>query len=56
MKRQLGLEEPIKTGEWKAKIEDIWLYLDHDYLESLIRSMPKRIEMCITAGGDHINY
>jgi transposase len=56
IKRKLGLEDPMKTGEWKSKIEDIWLHLGHDYLESLIRSMPKRIEMCIAAGGDHINY
>ncbi len=56
IKRRLGLEDPMKTGEWKAKIEDIWLLLGHDYLESLIRSMPKRIEMCIAADGDHINY
>jgi transposase len=56
IKRKLGLEDPSKVAEWKDKINDLWVHLDFNYLESLIMSMPRRIEMCIARNGDTIPY
>jgi hypothetical protein len=37
--------ETINNDKYNANNNDVF-----------IRSMPKRIEMCIAVGGDHINY
>jgi len=48
--------EPKNLEDWKKKIREIWDELSHDYLETLIASMPRRLQLCIEAGGEHINY
>jgi transposase len=56
IKMKLGLEDPSKVAEWKYKINDLWVHLDFNYLESFIMSMPRRIEMCIARNVDTIPY
>ncbi len=46
---------PRKLEEWTAKIQ-VWDLLDISLLESLINSMPRRIQACIDKKGEKIKY
>ncbi len=52
MKRRLEAMEPKSVAEWKVKIQEIWEQLSHELVESLIRSLSRRIEECIASGGE----
>jgi len=56
MKKRLDKTEMKTVVEWKLEIEKIWDNLSHDYLKSLIDSMPRRVQMVIEANGDTIKY
>ena len=49
MKVRLEKSNQKRIWEWKLQLEKIWEELDHQLLESLIISMPKRLEMVIKA-------
>ena len=56
MKVRLEKSNQKRIWEWKLQLEKIWEELDHQLLESLIISMPKRLEMVIEAKGETIKY
>jgi transposase len=58
IKRKPGLEDPSKVAEWKDKINDLWVHLDFNYLESLImrcRAAFKRASRAMVTPY-HINF
>jgi hypothetical protein len=56
MKDELEKDPDRSLTNWVEKIHRIWDVVVPTYLESLIESMPRRIEACIAAKGDEINY
>lgn len=56
IKTIMSTEKRTTVADWKAKIEKIWRDFGHDYFQSLIESMPDRIEQCIAAKGGHTRY
>jgi hypothetical protein len=40
----------------RAALVDAWEAVPEDWLLRLVHSMPRRLQMCIEAGGDTINY
>jgi hypothetical protein len=51
MKDALEKLDPRNMEEWTAKIQQVWDSLDISLLESLIKSMPQRIQACIDKKG-----
>ena len=56
MKDALEREIERSHENWIAKIQKIWDEVVPKHLESLINSMPRRLEQCIAANGKKINY
>lgn len=56
IKRKVEDQEPKTIIDWKNSIEKIWDETSHDLLNNLIKSMPRRCQMCIDANGDTIKY
>ncbi|RWR98829.1 hypothetical protein B4U79_17110 [Dinothrombium tinctorium] len=56
MKDRLEKLDPRNPVAWVEEISKIWDTVDHEYIESLVKSMPRRIEMCIAAKGNKIKY
>jgi transposase len=56
MKDALQKELERSSENWMVRIQEIWDNIVPNYLESLINSMPDRIEACIAANGGRINY
>ena len=56
MKRNIPKSSYKTQAEWKEAINQYWIHLDLDYIKSLVDSMPRRIEACIAAQGNKINY
>ncbi len=47
MKCRLEKMDPRKSDNWIHQIEEIWDSINSEILESLIQSMPRRLEQCI---------
>jgi len=56
IKGRLEKLDPSRMEDMKYGIEKIWEDIDQELLESLIGSMKKRMELCIAAEGEKINY
>jgi len=56
MKIIISHEEPIGMGPFKQIVRDVWAQIDHDKLESFLKSMPQRIEKVIAAKGLTIKH
>jgi transposase len=56
MKCRLEKMDPRKSDNWIHQIEEIWDSINSEILESLIQSMPRRLEQCIIKNGEKINY
>ena len=56
MKDDVEAIEPSNVQSWIDKICDFWNRKAMNYTESLINSMPRRIELCIAAHGGKIKY
>ena len=56
MKHALEKETERSIDNWMQKIQDIWDEIVPKHLESLINSMPRRLELCIAANGGKIKY
>ena len=54
MKDRLEKSERRTLSEWTLEIQKIWNELGPDFLKSFFDSLPRRIEMRITANGDTI--
>jgi hypothetical protein len=56
MKRRVEKSEKKTISEWKEEIQKIWEDISHDFLKSLMESMPRRLQMVIAAKGEKIKY
>lgn len=56
MKGKLADHSWSSIEDFKVVVDQIWNSIDHDYLKSLIESMPRRIEQCIAAKGGYTDY
>lgn len=57
VKKDFALQQKTTSvSEWKEKVGMIWDQIPHELLETLIKSMPRRIAACIAASGGHTKY
>ena len=56
MKKQVGKKRPKKIQELENIVKEVWNGLFLDYLKSLLKSMPDRIQKCIDAKGEMTGY
>jgi transposase len=54
MKRRIDRENPSRVDLFKQTVQEIWDKVSHEELESLISSMPQRIQKCEDSKGDTI--
>jgi uncharacterized protein YeeX (DUF496 family) len=46
MKNRVDKENPLRVELFKQTVQEIWNKVSHEELESLISSMPQRIQKC----------
>jgi hypothetical protein len=56
LKNSIQYNDAITNAEFGAKLTEMWVNLDLDFITSLLESMPRRLEACIAANGDAIDY
>jgi len=48
--------EPKDLDELEGTIEEVWQKIDQKFINTLIESMTKRLELCIESNGEVIDY
>lgn len=56
IKQRVEAIGPTTLEHWRKKIDRVWNELDISFLETLILSMPRRIESCIELNGAKTEY
>jgi hypothetical protein len=56
MKLIISREEPTSLGPFKEVVKNVWAQIDTVKLENFIKSMPKRLELCVANKGLTIKY
>ena len=56
IKTKLASVMRTTVEDWEQRIMAIWDEFSHDYMKSLVESMPRRLQQCIERNGGHTDY
>ena len=56
MKQWVKCLDPMSITDCLKEIQDFWDGISHEFQTLYIESMIRRVRLCVSANGSHINY